>query len=338
MRLRLKLFVGSALLVATGTVLAHHSTQVFYDYDDDLEIEGTVTWVFWKNPHVRFNLVRQDDAGREEIWELEAGSVNTLERVGIGVDTLKVGEVVRVAGPPSRHGLNTIYVSNVLFGNGREVSLQANQRLRWTDASVSRPAQPAESVQESTRPELDGIFRVWSRRYDADSETLPYSASARQASETWNPLTEDPGLRCIPPGMPSAMDNPYPIEFAKQGDDIIMRLEEWDGIRTIHMQPDADAANPSGTPMGYSTGRWEESTFVVTTTNVDYPYFDSRGTPQGELVRIVERFTLGEDESRLEYQVTVDDRDTFTALAEMSHYYVWNPAEEIKRYECTLAE
>ena len=119
MRSRPKLIVGVTLSVAAGVAIAHHSTRVFYDYDTDIEIEGEVTWVFWKNPHIRFNLIRHDVAGGEELWELEAGSVNTLERVGIGEDVLKIGDVVRVAGPSSRHGLNTIYVSNVLFENGR---------------------------------------------------------------------------------------------------------------------------------------------------------------------------------------------------------------------------
>lgn len=337
-QLSVRWIIGFALLVASGVVAAHHSTRVFYDYDADIEIEGEVTWVFWKNPHIRFNLVRRDERGNEELWELEAGSVNTLERVGIGADTLQVGDVVRVAGPPSRHGLKTIYVSNVLFENGREVSLQRDQRLRWTDGSVSPAPRVVESGEEEALPEVEGIFRVWNRSYQGNTDTLPFTAAALEAREAWDPLTEDPGLKCIPPGMPVMMDNPYPIAFIRQGDDIVLRLEEWDGVRVIHMGGGSGAEQPPSTPMGYSMGHWEGDTFIVATTNIDYPYFDSSGSPQSEQVEIVERFTLSDDESRLDYHITVTDPETFTAPAELTLHYVWEPGEEIKPYECTLAE
>ena len=329
---------GLAGVVFAGAGYAHHSTRMFYDYDADLEIEGEVTWVFWKNPHVRFNIVRQGENGGEELWELEAGSVNTLERVGIGEETLQVGDVVRVAGPPSRRGLNTIYVSNVLFEDGHEVSLQGGQRLRWTDGSESAVPQVAASDEQRPLPDAEGIFRVWDRMYQGGSETLPFTAAAVAAREARDPLTEDPALKCIPPGMPTAMDNPYPIVFEQQGEDIVMRLEEWDGVRVIHMGTDAAAENPPSTPMGYSAGRWEDGVLVVETTHINYPFFDSALTPQSETVEIVEWFTLSDDEARLEIHMIVTDPATFTTPAESTQLYVWVPDEEIKLYECTLAE
>lgn len=327
------------LIMLVGTASAHHSTRVFYDYDDDIEITGEITWVFWRNPHVRFNLVRTDESGTEELWELEAGSVNTLERVGIGEDTLNVGDIVRVAGPPSRHGLNSIYVSNVLFEDGREVSLQGAQRLRWTETpAVADAGSEAESTPAGRDADANGIFRVWSRDYGGNSESLPFRPGAIVAREAWDPLLEDPGLQCIPPGMPSAMDNPYPILFVQDDEDIILRLEEWDGVRTIHMGESAAAQDPPRTPMGHSVGRWEGDVLVVSTTHIDYPYFDSAGSPQGPDVEIFERFTVDEEERVLYYEATVVDDAIFTGPAVLGQRYRWNPDEEIKRYECTLAE
>ena len=333
-----RLVVGGVACLVACASLAHHSTRVFYDYDDDLEIEGEITWVLWRNPHVRFNLVRTGENGEEELWELEAGSVNTLERVGIGEGTLNVGDRVRAAGPPSRHGLNSIYVSNVLFEDGREVSLQGGQRLRWTDGTALAAATPAAREPVVTQGDVEGIFRVWSRDYSEGTESLPFRESAVAAREAWNPIEEDPALRCIPPGMPVAMDNPYPIAFIRESDDIVMLLEEWDGVRTIHMVENAAPRNSPRTPMGYSVGRWEGDALIVTTTHIDYPYFDSSGSPQGENPVIVERFTLSEDETRLEHHLTVTDDEVFTGPAELTQHYEWDPVEEIKRYECTLAD
>ncbi|HIN92777.1 MAG TPA: hypothetical protein EYM99_08140 [Alphaproteobacteria bacterium] len=321
-----------------NTAFAHHSTRVFYNYDHDIEIVGTVTWVFWRNPHVRFNITRTGGGSSEEIWELEAGSMNTLDRFGIGESTIQVGDVVRVAGRPSRHGLNTMYVSNVLFENGKEVSLQNSQRLRWTTQDTSPPSRIMDSGGELTLPDVNGIFRVWSRGQGGRQENLPFTTAALEKRETWDPLIDDPALRCSPPGMPSAMANPYPIAFEQKDDAIILRLEEWDGLRTIHMESNAIADNLSSTPMGYSVGRWEENTLIVSTTNINYPYFDSIGTPQSKGVEIYERLTLSEDDRRLDYRMTITDSETFTAPAEFVQHYIWEPREEIKPYECTLAE
>ena len=55
------------------------------------------------------------------------------------------------------------------------------------------------------------------------------------------------------PGLPTAMDNPYPIEFVDEGDRILMRLEEWDGVRTIFLDPDS-VGEPIQPRMGVSIG------------------------------------------------------------------------------------
>lgn len=338
MRFQKLAILGGVSLAASLGASAHHSTQVFYDYNDDLEIEGHVTWVFWRNPHIRFNLTRTDEGGPGEVWELEAGSVNTLERVGIGPDTLQVGDVIRVAGPPSRRGLNSIYVSNVLFESGREVSLQGNQRLRWTEQGQAIATAETKPSEAEPLPDAEDIFRVWSPSYQGMVRNLPLTAEAREARENWDPLAEDPALKCIPPGMPGMMDNPYPVAFEMQGENIILRLEEWDAVRTIHMNSDADTASLPGSPMGYSVGRWEDGTLLVETANIDYPYYDSSGTAQTVQVEVLERFTVNADEARLYHQMITVDPAIFTAPAEISRHYDWNPNEAIKRYECTLPE
>jgi len=35
--------------------------------------------------------------------------------------------------------------------------------------------------------------------------------------------------------MPTIMEQPYPIEFVNKGDAILLRLEEYDSVRTISM-------------------------------------------------------------------------------------------------------
>ncbi len=329
---------GVSVIFLSVDAISHHSTQVFYDYDDVIEVQGRVTWVLWRNPHVRFNLTSTDSSGNEVTWELEGGSLNSLQRASVSEDVIKVGDVILAAGPRSSRGLNTIYVSNVLLPDGQEVSLRREQHLRWTTASSASGNEERDEPLTTTPSQVSSIFRVWTREYGDLPEVLPFTAEALERSQDWDPLTEDPAVRCIPQGMPGAMDNPYPIEFVQQGEDIVLRLEEWDGIRTIHMGAETSAGGSVIPHMGYSTGRWEENVLVVETSSVDYPLFGPSGIPQSEKVEIVERFQLSDDGERLDYQVTVTDPETFSRPAVIYQHWVWIPSEEIKPYECTLGE
>ena len=89
-------------------------------------------------------------------------------------------------------------------------------------------------------------------------------------------------------------------------------------------------------PLGNSTGRWDGSTLVVTTTGVNWPHFDTVGIPLSEAVEIAERFTPSEDGSRLDYRMTVTDPATFSESVELEKYWLWIPDIEVGRYECTL--
>jgi hypothetical protein len=124
-------------------------------------------------------------------------------------------------------------------------------------------------------------------------------------------------------------------QFSRQGDDIQLRLEQWDTVRTIHMDADLSvAAKLPATREGYSVGHWEGDTLVVVTTNIRTDYFDDQGTPISDAVRIVERWTVNEDESGLHWQATTTDPKTFTQPVLQEQTFPWVPGEEIKPYRC----
>jgi hypothetical protein len=51
-----------SLLGAPALGLAHHSTAN-YDLDTAVEIEGKITQVLWRNPHVRFWIMSERETG-----------------------------------------------------------------------------------------------------------------------------------------------------------------------------------------------------------------------------------------------------------------------------------
>ncbi len=328
------------VLLAPAQALAHHGSAYYYDLDNLASIEGDIIYVSWRNPHVLLEIERTLENGTTEIWEVESSSRNSLQRVGIESDVVSVGDRVTLTGALSRTGLPAMAAFLMKLDDGTEVPIWP-QRAERMGQEVHRVAASSASVNESRR-QASGIFRVWSRpemqgQLLAELEgELPYNATARAAQAAWNPLTDDPVLDCTPRGMPSIMNNPLPIEFVDQGDTIVIRLEEWDGRRTIHMTSRASAESPPASPNGYSVGRWEGDTLVVTTIAINDPYFDDHGTPQGVRASVVERFTLNADERRLDYEAIHTDPLIFTRPGRLIGHWDWIPGEEVKTFDCAV--
>ena len=328
--------------------MSHHSRT---EFSSEVRIlEGLILSVHWRNPHPRIALKVLNDSDQEEIWEIKAwGAANLMNRLGVTGDLLKVGDYVKIAGQASTRREYYLQGTNVLLPSGLELIMQPTLMPRWSPQRfVGNRARHFELVGENKSQlpvdTASGIFRVWTANgSDAGPTRLPLTASSEEKKRNWNPETDDPALRCEPPGMPGAMSTPHPMAFEQQGDDIILlHLEEWDLTRTIHMTPRANTENDSSTLLGYSVGYWEDSTLVVVTRKIDYPYSIRGGTPRGgtpqsKRAEIVERFNLGVDHSTLDWEATISDPETFTepVTAGVTHWK-WVPGEKIQPYNCSI--
>lgn len=328
---RLRIAIASLLVAPIAS--AHHSG--LYDEESVVTIDGVISAIAWINPHVRFTLDAMSEDGNSETWEIEGTSVNALERWGIAHDRFQVGDRISVKGPQSRFGRKAMIGATVQAPDGEQVVLWPNIAVRLglaqTGVAGLFPPPPA----AATEP-VQGIFRVWTPRGRPGPAELPMTARAREAADAYDALADDPALRCEPPGMPVMLDTPYPVEFVMQGDRIVMRLEEWDGVRTIYMDPRNGPAVQQHSPNGVSFGRWEDRTLAIFTTYIDYPYFDDLGTPQSAAVTVLERYTPSDDETELHWQITVTDPATFTRPVVRSGFMAFEPGEQIKPYNCTL--
>ena len=324
-----RLLLAPALLVLPCSLSAHHSIAAFYDRSVAAEVEGVVTAVFWRNPHIGITVLVDNDQNEQEEWQLEGGTFNDLMRTGFELDSLNIGDRVRAVGGASRRGRNEIYMSSLVLPSGEEISLAGLGDSTTTASAAARGETSATS-----------IFRVWSSGGTLYQLRAPLALTpAGQAAVTaWDPVTEDPGLRCEAPGMPNAILNPYPIEFINDGEIIRLRIEEWDAVRAIHMNGEAAALSQTPSPLGYSVGRWEGNTLVIETTQIDWPYLDDKGAPQSENVEIVERFTLSEDETRIDHEIIVTDPQYLAEPAIWDAFWVWKPGVRIRPFECALRQ
>ena len=327
-----------ALLFAGDRAGAHHALNAFYDLDSPIRIEGALTSVRWVNPHISFELEATGPDGQPEIWTVASGAPALLRRVGINADTFAVGDHVAISGFPSKRHANDIV--GVIFHMDDGVDLPMFKGLAARlgfDLTASGAPVRGDATQASAQA-LSGIFRVWTFQ---DDPSIPrfepeFLQSAIDARASYDPLTDDPALSCTPRGMPFAMQNRFPIEFVEQSGSILLRLEMWAIERTIQMDGTAGSAAQAASPLGYSVGRWDGDSLVVTTTNIDWPYFDELGTPQSSEIEVEERFTLSDDQTALGYESTITDPNTLIEPATMRASWVWVPGDEIQPYGCTV--
>jgi hypothetical protein len=278
--------------------------------------------------------------GEEVTWMLEAGSIYMLERTGITENPLSIGDQVTVAGYASKRGDPEFYLQNVMLPTGQEVVLLPGAEPYWSDDVVGGREQWSNSSAAGGTG-AQGIFRVWSRENisgattGADFDSLPLTVSARAKREAFDPLKDDPILDCIESGMPGSMGGPHPIQFIDHGDTIEIQNAELDVRRTVHMNKDAtlESQDVPFSKQGYSVGAWQGDVLEVRTTRVNWPYFDGRGTPLSTEAEIFERFSISDDNRRLDSETVVTDPVNFTEPVTRGRYWV-DLGEPMEIYNC----
>jgi hypothetical protein len=126
------LVAGVGLMLASGSVIAHHSFSAEFDADRPINFKGVVTKIEWMNPHAYFYLDVTEPDGKVVNWGLEMGSPNGLMRAGWTRNTMTVGDVVTVEGSRAKDGTHT--------GNVRAVTLASTGRRLFANSSESQTA------------------------------------------------------------------------------------------------------------------------------------------------------------------------------------------------------
>ena len=332
-------FFLAALFLVKTVAAAHHSTAAIYDGSRTVEVTGTVDAISWRNPHGQILLSARDTAGKTVQWTIETPATVVLRILGIGQDFISVGDRITVAGAPARKNSSAMNGRNVLLSSGYELAFGANVPYfpAGKNGNLIGRSYDKSNVAQATA-KADGIFRVWSTNmtdpaaFPMFKGGYPLTPAAQAIVAKWDPLNNEL-LRCGTKGTPLIMITPAPVEFVRDGERILMRIEEYDSLRVIQMNPKAPApAKPS--QFGFSRGRFEGRTLVVETDHIQKQTFDPDGVPQSEGMKLVERFTPNADNTRLDYRITVTDPVYFTRSFDLTRYFVWKPEMTVARYNC----
>lgn len=312
------------VLLLAGPATAHHNWRAFYDVDSDVEIEGEIHAIQWRNPHVRVSFVVGKGTADEKIYTTESNSVASLARMNVTADVLAVGTKVRVAGYRSRKSDTDIFMNHLLLPDNREIVFLRTAEPRWPEASrigdTDRAHGRVVEADLSKRP--NSVFSVWTTIYGAKGSHMALKFPSGEARIDYK--TERGSGNCVPKDLWIGMGAPYPVQLIDKSDTVIIHVEEYDTIREVHMGIEHDDPRTNTDILGYSTGRMDGDRLLVTTT------FEGSDSS----IQFFETFQLSADHNRLLYTSTLVDPESGDAPIVNSKWWQYQPGATVQPYDC----
>jgi len=119
--LRLLFALLAGFLLSNELALAHHGRGTRYDMETELEVQGTVRELVWRNPHVAILIDAEDEQGEVVTWVIEHSNVSTLARLGYHRNVLKPGQKVTAVVRPGSAGDPIGLCQKIILEDGTEI-------------------------------------------------------------------------------------------------------------------------------------------------------------------------------------------------------------------------
>ena len=358
--------VYSGILIGLACVgllaFAQESFTAVYDSSRQVALQGPVTRIAWVNPHAYLFIEVRDRAGIVATWAVEFGNPLELEGEGWTRESLKIGDVVAVQGFPARGDAShqAFAKSVVLVRTGKRLFTPRTAR-RTAPAAAPTPRWPEGQIRLGPPPGKAGYWGAASAKtlvedtsrnilMNEDGLLLNLADAGRVAPfKPWAKalyeyrqrtlLKDDPMAHCIPPGGPQQFQSPPGFEFVEQrqlgrilvllgGGDRNWRIIYTDG------RPVAQSAEAVLGYYGTSVGHWEKDTLVVDSVGYNERFWLSGGgLPHTSALHLTERFSRP-NLNTLNYEVTVEDRRTYTRPWNAGWTVQWVPDKDLQEYFC----
>jgi hypothetical protein len=172
------------------------------------------------------------------------------------------------------------------------------------------------------KPDLSGIWEAQDQTYFFDlaaglkpEDVVPTPwAQAIQKQREEREHVDDPLGRCLPHGVPRVNTNGlFPFKIIQTPALVVILYEQLGLFRQIFMDGRKLESGPNPSWLGYSTGKWDGDTLVVSTSGFnDKTWLDTtKGRPASEMLHVVERFRRTSF-GNMEVRATIDDPKAFT--------------------------
>ncbi len=110
-----------AVIGFSAAAYGHHSFTAEFTAEETARLEGVVSEVWFRNPHVRYIFTVTDEDGNEERWDARGSPVVWLARKGWTKDSIKVGDKVTFYGFLGIDGRRMLSIMTVTLEDGTEL-------------------------------------------------------------------------------------------------------------------------------------------------------------------------------------------------------------------------
>jgi hypothetical protein len=179
------------------------------------------------------------------------------------------------------------------------------------NAQATPPTPPPPPAAPTDGPPNATFFNV-AAGFKEGAPLLPWAADLLKSRASEN-SKDNPDAHCLPLGLMQLHLHPQPRKIIQTPGVIVILYEAQGGVRQIFTdgrpQPPADVQ-----PWwyGYSTGKWDGDTLVVTTTGFrDDVWLDVNGTPLTNTGKMTERFRRP-NYGTLNIEITIEDPKVYT--------------------------
>jgi hypothetical protein len=123
MRYPVRVVLAVAALTALSCACrAHHSFAV-YDFATEIEFEGVVDKLSFRNPHMSMTLLQTMAQGQTKtINFVEGAPANMLMRLGLKPEMIRPGTKIKAIGSPRKDNPEVFFLKAVILEDGRRFS------------------------------------------------------------------------------------------------------------------------------------------------------------------------------------------------------------------------
>ena len=126
-----------AILVYAVPAVGHHAFGAEFDPDAPIRLQGNIVRVEWVNPHSWIHLEITNDDGVKEVWMVEGGTPNVLQRRGLRRECLPIGTELIVDGYQAKD-------HSLLRANGRDVTFTDGTKFFLGSSGTGAPTDGAD--------------------------------------------------------------------------------------------------------------------------------------------------------------------------------------------------
>jgi hypothetical protein len=196
-------------------------------------------------------------------------------------------------------------------------------------SAAATPAPPPIPHMPDGKPDLSGVYIAGFDIRPVGQITVKSGAEKYKVGMDYG---GDLGEHCLPPGVPAATSQPYPVQIIQTPDLVVILYEAYHLFRVIPTDGRPHPADLDPTWMGNSVGHWEGDTLVVDVTG-----FNDK-TAIGEYrhttaYHVVERYRRTAYD-QVAYEATIEDPNVFAAPWKEAGTLRLHPEWQIQEYIC----